>query len=116
MKSIRREWREGKVRPIPGNPPHDRPVSRGHISRSGGFATIPSPPLRIRRRLNQRGPIAFLEAWRNLSVRWDSKPKRLFTRAGVPPPVGRPPCPVKDATGGTTRLLIVRDKFRPAIP
>ena len=24
----RRKWREGKVRPIPGNPPHDRPVSR----------------------------------------------------------------------------------------
>jgi hypothetical protein len=24
-----RRWREGKVRPIPGNPPHDRPVSRG---------------------------------------------------------------------------------------
>src|SRR5215471_9623779 len=24
----RRKWREGKVRPIPGNPPHDRLVSR----------------------------------------------------------------------------------------
>ena len=24
-----RRWREGKVRPIPGNSPHDRPVSRG---------------------------------------------------------------------------------------
>jgi hypothetical protein len=22
------EWREGKVRPVPGNAPHDRPVSR----------------------------------------------------------------------------------------
>ena len=33
-----------------------------------------------------------------------------------PPPVGRPRAPVKDATGGTTRLLIVRDEFRPAIP
>jgi len=29
MNSIRREWREDKVRPIPGNSPHDRPVSRG---------------------------------------------------------------------------------------
>ena len=28
MNSIRREWREDKVRPIPGNSPHDRPVSR----------------------------------------------------------------------------------------
>jgi hypothetical protein len=24
-----KEWREGKVRPIPGNSPHGRPVSRG---------------------------------------------------------------------------------------
>ena len=23
-----RKWREGKVRPVPGNSPHDRPVSR----------------------------------------------------------------------------------------
>ena len=26
------EWREGKVRPVQGNAPHDRPVSRGIIS------------------------------------------------------------------------------------
>ena len=26
------EWRESKVRPIPGNAPHDRPVSRGIFS------------------------------------------------------------------------------------
>ena len=28
MNFILREWREGKVRPVPGNAPHDRPVSR----------------------------------------------------------------------------------------
>jgi hypothetical protein len=26
------EWREGKVRPVPGNAPHDRPVSREIVS------------------------------------------------------------------------------------
>ena len=32
MSSILGEWREGKVRPIPGNSPHDRLVSRGDYS------------------------------------------------------------------------------------
>jgi len=27
--AIRSQWREGKVRPLPGNSPDDRPVSRG---------------------------------------------------------------------------------------
>ena len=39
------KWREGKVRPIPGNPPHDRLVGRGFFSSLGWFATIPSTPL-----------------------------------------------------------------------
>ena len=39
------KWHEGKVRPKPGNPPHDRSVSRGFFSSLGGFATIPSTPL-----------------------------------------------------------------------
>ena len=29
MTSILGEWREGKVRPLPGNAPHDRLVNRG---------------------------------------------------------------------------------------
>ena len=53
MNPIRREWREGKVRPIPGNPPHDRPVSRGTFSRSGEFATIPFPATLFRNRKEQ---------------------------------------------------------------
>jgi hypothetical protein len=28
MRCVLGEWREGKVRPIPGNAPHGRPVSR----------------------------------------------------------------------------------------
>ena len=38
------KWHEGKVRPKPGNPPHDRLVGRGFFSSLGGFATIPSTP------------------------------------------------------------------------
>jgi hypothetical protein len=63
-----KKWREGKVRPIPGNAPHDRPVSRV-ISGSlwsicddpldaTGFPQPPSLP----------GPsVGVFQAWRNLS-------------------------------------------------
>ena len=94
MNSIRREWREGKVRPIPGNSPHDRPVSRvislslkENLRRS--LPRHSTPPQATPAR-----PICVFQAWRNLSVRWSSKPKSKTktsqTRAGVPPPVGRP--------------------------
>jgi hypothetical protein len=38
--AMSRKWRQGKVRPLPGNSPLDRPVSRKILSRSGEFATI----------------------------------------------------------------------------
>jgi hypothetical protein len=100
MNSIRKEWREGKVRPIPGNPPHDRLVSRGIFSPrricDDPFPATPLPPQAIPAR-----PVCVFQAWRNLSVRWGPKPKNktLSTRAGVPPPVGRPPMPGKGRHG-----------------
>ena len=107
MQSIRREWREGKVRPIPGNPPHDRPVSRGYSFTfwricDDPFPATPHPPQATLAR-----PVCVFQAWRNLSVRWGSKPKpktqtktqEPLTRAGVPPPVGRPPMPGKGRDG-----------------
>jgi hypothetical protein len=39
------QWHRGKARPVPGNPPHDRPVSRGDCLVTGGFVTIPPVPL-----------------------------------------------------------------------
>src|SRR5450755_4667099 len=67
MNPIRRQWREGKVRPIPGNSPHDRLVSRGilspeRISYARFSATLPRLKRTIRRR-----PICVFKAWRNLS-------------------------------------------------
>src|SRR6185437_8301807 len=63
-----RRWREGKVRPIPGNSPHDRPVSRGILS---------SLKENLRRSLPRHcfpqlqtilgAQYAFSKAWRNLS-------------------------------------------------
>jgi hypothetical protein len=63
-----RGWRESKVRPLPGNPPHDRPVSRG-ISSSLKENLRRSLP---RHRIPQLSIIlgaqdAFFKAWRNLS-------------------------------------------------
>jgi hypothetical protein len=64
-----RRWREGKVRPIPGNSPHDRPVSRG-ISSSLKESLRRSLP---HHRIPQHAGIilaaqyAFSKAWRNLS-------------------------------------------------
>jgi hypothetical protein len=64
-----RRWREGKVRPLPGNSPHDRPVSRG-ISSSLKESLRRSLP---HHRIPQESGIllgaqyAFSKAWRNLS-------------------------------------------------
>ncbi len=69
MNPIRREEREGKVRPVPGNSPHDQPVSRG-ISFSlwricnDPFPATPFPELQVTIR---RRPVCVLQAWRNLS-------------------------------------------------
>jgi hypothetical protein len=68
MNLIRREWREGKVRPIPGNSPHDQAGRPGYFSRQGEFATIPSPPLlSALQRTILRRPVCVFKAWRNLS-------------------------------------------------
>jgi len=95
---IRKRW-EGKVRPIPGNSPHDRPVSRVIACSSKRVCDDPFSPA-PRPSMPARAACVF-EVWRNLSVRWGSKPKTktISTRAGVPPPVGRPPLPGKGRDG-----------------
>ena len=68
MNSVLGEWRESKVRPIPGNAPHDRPVSRGMISpRSIGddaFRTTRFPP---HSGILPGPSVGVFKAWRNLS-------------------------------------------------
>jgi hypothetical protein len=67
--AIGRKWREGKVRPLPGKSPHDRPVSRV-ISLSfwricdDPFRATPFP--RLQRTILKRSVCVF-QAWRNLS-------------------------------------------------
>ena len=69
--AIGRKWREGKVRPLPGNSPHDRLVSRGSLLVKESLRRSPTPPLVSRSSKNTEAPqYAFLKAPRNLSIRW----------------------------------------------
>jgi hypothetical protein len=101
--AIGRKRREGKVRPLQGNSPHDRPVSRG-ISFTfwrvcdDPFGTTPFPYLQ--RTILKRSVCVF-EAWRNLSVRCGQTKTKPWGGA-VPPPAGRPRAQVKERVGRTT--------------
>lgn len=100
------KWREGKVRPIPGSPPHDRLVGRGFFSSLGWLATIPSTPLRYGGSPHQRGlDRAFM---RHRGIYRSDRAGLLKTWPGVPPPVGRARArPLQSATGGA------RPAYRP---
>ena len=99
MTAIRDKWREGRVRPLQGNAPPDRPVSRGVLSfrsvcdpafsaTSTFPTTIPGPP------------ICVFEAWRNLSLRcgFQNQPQSR----SLPPPAGRLRPRTKERTGRIT--------------
>ena len=66
MNTVLGEWREGKVRPIPGNAPHDRPVSRGIVS-SKSICDDPFLATRFPQLSIPGARYAFSKAWRNLS-------------------------------------------------
>jgi hypothetical protein len=100
--AIGRKRREGKVRPLQGNSPHDRPVSRGTIS---SFRRICDDPFRatafpLQRTILRRSVCVF-QAWRNLSVRCGSTKTKPWGGT-VPPPDGRPRAQVKERVGRTT--------------
>ena len=65
----RKWWREGKVRPLQGNSPHDRLVSRGTISSLRRICDDPFPatPFPQLQRTILRRPVCVFKAWRNLS-------------------------------------------------
>ena len=97
MRSVLGEWREGKVRPVPGNAPHDRPVSRGlHSPRS--ICDDPFPATRFPLLSIPGARYAFSKAWRNLSVRCVPKQNQPWVGT-IPPPAGRPRAQVKERAG-----------------
>jgi hypothetical protein len=62
-------WREGKVRPVPGNSPHDRPISRGILAslEESLRRSLPRHCFAQLQRTILGAQYAFSEAWRNLS-------------------------------------------------
>jgi len=101
MSSILGEWREGKVRPLQGNVPRDRPVSRGIFLSLWSVCDDPFPATRFPQLLIPGARYAFFKAWRNLSVRCGSTATK--SRVGTePPPVGRPRAQAKERVGRTT--------------
>jgi hypothetical protein len=66
MRLVLGEWREGKVRPIPGNAPRNRPVSRG-ISLLWSICDDPFLATRFPQLSIPGARYAFSKAWRNLS-------------------------------------------------
>jgi hypothetical protein len=103
MNSILGEWREGKVRPISGNAPHGRPVSRVISCPLWSICddscdTTRFPLIQRTRRSSRR---AFFKASRNLSVRCGFKPK---TNPEPGPTASRRSAPtqVEERVGRTT--------------
>ena len=106
-----RKWREGKVRPLPGNSPHDRAGKPwGSSIVKENLRTIPSLPLHFNEQY-WGAPVCVFKAGRNLSVRC-GQTKTKSWGGGRSPPVGRPPGPGKRTRREDHALLIVRDEFR----
>ena len=64
-----RRWREGKVRPLPGNSPHDRLVSRGIFTslKKSLRRSLPRHRIPQQSKIIPGAQYAFSKAWRNLS-------------------------------------------------
>ena len=104
-----RKWREGKVRPSQGNPPHDRLVSRG-IASSRRICDDPFPATSFRqlqRTIPWPAVCVFLGMAESFDPMWSkskpkSKPKTKPWGWAVPPPVGRPFAQVQERAGRIT--------------
>ena len=113
-----RRWREDKVRPIPGNSPHDRPVSRGissslkeSLRRSLPHHRIPQES-RVR---NHTGcPVCVFQGmaesiWSDgLNFKSKDQSQNQILGRDQPPPAGRPRAQAKERAGRIALFLIVR--------
>ena len=111
------EWREGKVRPIPGNTPRNRLVSRG-ISLLWSICDDSYDTTRfplIQRTYRARGmrfqgmAESFTPMWLKAKPKTKPKPGPTTSRRSAP-------TQVEERDGSDRALLIVCDEFRPAIP
>src|SRR5205823_7580053 len=105
LSAERPEWREGKVRPLQGNSPHDRPLNRDLLSPRKICDDPFSATLAVDAKNYTEAPqYAFLRQaesiWSDVVSKSKSKSKpksKPNPGAGpVPPPVGRPRAQVKE--------------------
>jgi hypothetical protein len=107
------KWREGKVRPIPGNSPHDRTGTPGGYSivKENLRRSLPRHSVPAVAHYTEAPQYAFFKAGRNLSVRCGLTTK---PNPGAGPTASRwlAPGPGKRTRREDHALLIVRDEFR----
>jgi hypothetical protein len=102
-----RRWREGKVRPIQGNAPHDRLVGRGIFSslKKRLRRSLPRHPVAL---MNFRAPgNAFFEAWaESICPMWGCGQTQAWTESHCLPPAA--PDPSQRTCREEHALLIVQ--------
>jgi hypothetical protein len=102
MSLILGEWREGKVRPLPGNAPHDRLVSRGISLSLWSICDDPFLATRFPQPRIIPGPsVCVFQAWRNLSLRCGQATTKSWVET-EPPPASRPRAQAKERAGRNT--------------
>ena len=104
MMWVCRKWREGRIRPIPGNALHDRPVSRG--IGSSKRVCDPSCPatawLRLQRTIPRPLVCVFSGMAESFGPMWFLTSKPNPGSETVPPPAGRSRAQVKERAGKIT--------------
>ena len=104
MMWVCRKWREGRIRPIPGNALHDRPVSRG----IGSSKRVCDPScratawLRLQRTIPRPSVCVFSGMAESFGPMWFLTSKPNPGSETVPPPAGRSRAQVKERAGKIT--------------
>ena len=101
----RKKWREGRIRPLPGNPPRVRPVSRGYLFAKENLRPfLPRHGFFFSLKEQYRGATGMRFLRDGGIYRSDvvSKIKTKPWGGAVPPPDGRPRAQVKERVGRTT--------------
>jgi hypothetical protein len=93
-----KKWREGRIRPLPGNSPHDRPVSRGCLFVKENLR--PSLSRHCARNFKEQYRGAFgMRFLRDGGIYHPDVVSKIKTKpwgGAVPPPAGRPRAQVKE--------------------
>jgi len=118
-----RRWREGKVRPIPGNSPHDRLVSREIVCslKESLRRSLPRHRSPQQSSIIRGAQYAFSKAWRNLSGPMgfnfkNQSQNQILSRDQTTSRWSAPKPRQKNAPGGTRSFSSSADEFRPGIP